>query len=103
MTKPIGTGEYVTTRSQVAEAAKKFKLWIDEGGMQLEDTGEIIKDNPSVGVHQRGQEELYQWAKETAEEWYKLKVVDAHQMVALQMLLHEMDKRASYEYMGGLM
>ena len=44
-----------------------------------------------------GQSDLYNWVYETVEEWYSLKVVDDRQYIALQMLVHELDKRVNYE------
>lgn len=44
------------------------------------------------------EDELYEFAKSTAKEWYALKVVDDRQYLALVMLLHEMEKRTYYEW-----
>ena len=44
-----------------------------------------------------GQSDLYDWLYETTEEWYSLRVVDDRQYIALQMLVHELEKKVFYE------
>lgn len=44
------------------------------------------------------EDELYEFAREIAEEWYSLKFVDDRQYIALLKLLHAMHNRVYMEY-----
>lgn len=44
------------------------------------------------------EDKLYEFARETAEEWYSLKIVDERQYIALLKLLHEIHNRVYMEY-----
>lgn len=37
--------------------------------------------------------EAYEWLYDTVDEWYGLKVYDAHQTLALKELVHEFERR----------
>lgn len=56
--------------------------------------------NDHAKGYQSGRADLYEWMYDTAMEWYELGITNDKQHIALQMLLHEVDKNVYYEVKG---
>lgn len=58
--------------------------------------GEDGSENTRLAYLEAGIESLYDAARETVDEWEEFDIVDAHQLVALERLLHHLDIIANY-------
>lgn len=65
-------------------------------------TENSIEMNDQSKGYIAGQQDLYGWIQEIAEDWYGLKIVDDKQYIALLMLLHETEKLVYYTYKNKL-